>query len=186
MVEWHTATPPQELAERTQPSTSIPPHTHLDWVVLQIQTTRSSHPAALPPPLSLHPPVLGPEGSSEHTLGTRRRGPAAGVPVDLLLREVRPVDDILGDFHIQSHCIFEAGYQAGVLAAIQGHLPDFMAVGEEKVCNCAWTWGRGRREGRWGPQRLWQAPSSHRGDQHSGARNPQHGKAQGSPRAPCP
>lgn len=60
------------------------------------------------------------------------------LPEYFLLTHVRPVDFVVGDFHIQSNCVFEMGDQAGVLAAIHSNLPDFVAIGKKEVCNGAW------------------------------------------------
>lgn len=54
-------------------------------------------------------------------------------PVDLLLGDVRPVDLVGGDVHVEGHDVLQPGDHAGVLTSVQRHLSDFVAVGEEKV-----------------------------------------------------
>lgn len=63
--------------------------------------------------------------------------------VDLPLGDIRPVDLLSGHVHVQRHHVLQAGDDPGVLTPVQGHLSDFVAVGEEKICyrTCKkWEW----------------------------------------------
>lgn len=68
--------------------------------------------------------------------GCTGRGP--GSPVDLPLGQVGPVDFVAGHLRVQGDHVLQVGNDAGVLAAVQSHLPHFVAVGEEEVGDGAW------------------------------------------------
>ena len=75
--------------------------------------------------------------------GCVRLGEQAGSPVDLPLGQVRPVDPVTGHLRVQGDHVLKVGDKAGVLASVQSHLPDFVAVGKEEVGDGAWGSGKG-------------------------------------------
>lgn len=61
-----------------------------------------------------------------------------GSPVDLPLGQVGPVYSVAGHLGVQGDHILQVRDEAGVFAAVQGHLPHLVAVGEKQVGDSAW------------------------------------------------
>lgn len=53
------------------------------------------------------------------------------LPINLLERQIRPEDLLVGDVHVQCNNVFLTGDDLLVLALIQCHLPHLMVVSEE-------------------------------------------------------